>query len=102
MRTLTTSRILGMACLCRMDMKAEPGGRQMAGPMMAARLAAVAAAVAGAMDADVVTWHNCRQTHAGVCVCVVGGESDKARVHLETKPIVAAQSLVTEEECPLV
>ena len=90
--------------MCRMDMKAEPGGRQMAGPMMAARLAAVAAAVAGAMDADVVTWHNCAVHAANTCgcVCVVGGESDKARVHLETKPIVAAQSLVTEEEFPLV
>jgi hypothetical protein len=33
-----------------MDMNAEPGGRQMAGPMMAARFVAVAAADEGAID----------------------------------------------------
>ncbi len=57
-RTLTTSRILPRACLWRMDMNALPGGRQMAGPMMVARLAAVDAAEVGAID-DVGAWHSC-------------------------------------------
>lgn len=41
---LMTSRILGTACLCRMDMKAEPTGRHTAGPMIDAKLVAVATA----------------------------------------------------------
>ena len=38
------SLILGTACLCLMDMNAEPAGRHRAGPMMLARLVAVDAA----------------------------------------------------------